>query len=952
LDGCGANPSPARCERHEIERLRALRENRKRAPTDVVRSRARLRAALGAFSSDLSSCGHLALSHRGDSIDQAADRNAEFASPCRATRLRRAHRSSVNEPTVRRPSVLVVDDRPENLYAFREALADVGCDIHCASSGAEGIAQSSAREHALILVDLMMPDIDGLEVAASIRASDSGRGTPVVLVTAADVDDRTTARAYAAGVADFVRKPIDPTILAAKVRIFSELWSARHAVRDQIANAADRARLYAILDNIPAALAVYEGPELRIAFANPAFTALYRGREIVGLPAHEAFAGLIGPRGLAALNDARTATSASVFREYEAAVQISGRQERRFYDWTLRPLREAPFGDALMSIAIDVTESVRARQASEDSRKRAIESEARQRLLVERVTRLQSAVGALAGAARTTDVVDAMVGNAFAALGADTCTLYAAEGTDRLVLVGQRGVAPELLGPISVLDRTAASFSRLGETMFVETAAEYAKRFPEVAGHAASGPRVQAFWSVPLSARGAFIGVLAMGYHREHVFDDEARAYILAFAQQCAFALDRAHLFDEEIARNDRLRIAAAVSRTLSTSLDYETTLANVARSLVPDVADFCTVDLLRDDGLLEQVAVAHEDREKIDQARAFRRAFPPDPKQRRGIYGVLASGRSELYAHVTQEMISASSRNDEHHAALRDAGLSSIMLVPLKSSEKTFGVLTLVSTSPSRRYGPADLGLLEDLASRASLAVDNARLHDRAQRAVKLRDEFLAIASHELRTPIATLDLRARILGRRMENGEPATEHLDKIKAQIKRLERLVGRMLDVSRLDAGHALDLDRRTVDLADVVRQVLDDWSEQLDRTAMRLQLQLAEARGAWDPDRLRQLVSNLVANAIKYAPGSELSLTIEPMGDRARLVVADSGPGIPAHSRSRVFERFERASTMSGGFGVGLWLCRRIAEEHGGTLRLEEQASSGATFVVELPVVSG
>ncbi|MGZ3458169.1 MAG: sensor histidine kinase, partial [Archangium sp.] len=246
------------------------------------------------------------------------------------------------------------------------------------------------------------------------------------------------------------------------------------------------------------------------------------------------------------------------------------------------------------------------------------------------------------------------------------------------------------------------------------------------------------------------------------------------------------------------------------------------------------------------------------------------------------------------------------------------------------------------------------------SLAVDNARLFQQAQQAIRVREDFLAIASHELRTPLTPLQLQLQQLVRRAPQlalDEQAAAWMKQrfrlIQHQLQRLARLIDDLLDISRLVGGR-LRLDLEPVSLPAVVRDVLERLREEgeVARHGSDIRLHLAEGPpGRWDRLRLDQAVSNLLSNALKYGAGQPIELSVRHDARHATLVVEDHGIGIPPEDQERIFGRFERAVSVRhfGGFGLGLYITRQVVEALGGTIHLESQPGQGATFIVTLPL---
>ncbi|BDG10539.1 sensor histidine kinase [Anaeromyxobacter paludicola] len=254
------------------------------------------------------------------------------------------------------------------------------------------------------------------------------------------------------------------------------------------------------------------------------------------------------------------------------------------------------------------------------------------------------------------------------------------------------------------------------------------------------------------------------------------------------------------------------------------------------------------------------------------------------------------------------------------------------------------------------EIGVLAEAFERMTGHLFRARA--RLEGAVKARDEFLSIASHELRTPLTSLELQLALLQRRALASEPGDERarsgLESALRQVRRLERLVGELLDVSRIQAGK-LQLARERVDLGEVARAVAARFAAELERSGIALDVVVEPGVvGEWDGERLDRVVSNLLANAIKYAPGGAATLRVDRLPDgRGRLQLQDDGPGIPPEVQERIFERFERADGRRGiaGLGLGLYIVRQIVEAHGGSVAVRSAPGQGATFVVELPAAA-
>lgn len=235
-------------------------------------------------------------------------------------------------------------------------------------------------------------------------------------------------------------------------------------------------------------------------------------------------------------------------------------------------------------------------------------------------------------------------------------------------------------------------------------------------------------------------------------------------------------------------------------------------------------------------------------------------------------------------------------------------------------------------------------------------RVETALREAVEVRDEFLSIASHELKTPITPLKLQAQQLWRMIEKGAVVdTERLKKFLSmwnrQLDRLSSLIEDLLDVSRITGGR-LTMHAEEVDLTQLINEVIDRYQEQAVRSNCGLLVSLPDKlEGKWDRSRLEQVLINLITNALKYAAGKPIQISLSSRDQKAFLSVKDAGTGISSENQGRIFERFERggASDSVGGLGLGLYISRKIIEAHGGAIRVESELGKGANFIIELPL---
>jgi PAS domain S-box-containing protein len=273
-------------------------------------------------------------------------------------------------------------------------------------------------------------------------------------------------------------------------------------------------------------------------------------------------------------------------------------------------------------------------------------------------------------------------------------------------------------------------------------------------------------------------------------------------------------------------------------------------------------------------------------------------------------------------------------------------------------GVWGLISSSPMHSdgdYGGA-LGMVTDVTGRKLADQERERMVQELREAVRARDEFLSVASHELRTPITTLKLHVQtallMRDRGMESLSPAlASRLEGVNKQVNRLAELVDNLLDVSRM-TNKKLQYEFSEMDLAETVREIAGRFAEDLRRAGIALRLEVPpSARGAWDRLRIEQVVSNLLSNALRHGNGMPVEVSLSADADSATLVVRDQGPGIPPETREKIFDRFEQGalSRKVGGLGLGLYIVRQIVEAHGGSVRVESESGHGSSFIVRLPL---
>jgi PAS domain S-box-containing protein len=401
-------------------------------------------------------------------------------------------------------------------------------------------------------------------------------------------------------------------------------------------------------------------------------------------------------------------------------------------------------------------------------------------------------------------------------------------------------------------------------------------------------------------------------------------------------------------------RFLAEASAILGSSLDYEVTLPSLARLAVTQLGDCCVIELLDEQGAIRRVAVSHADPEK----EPLLSRYPPNPSSPIGVHHVLRSGESELIRQVTQSMLEQSAW-DREHLDLLEENVFSYLCVPLKARDRTLGAMTLILSVPGRSYGDVDLDLAEELARRAALAVDNARLFADAREASAQKSRFLSAVSHDLRTPATAITLLSSLIRKEAERGGVAdgTRLLDR----CRRLETasssfadLLSDLLEIGSFDSGQKR-LHEEEFALSDLVEECLATCAATARQKGLRLRTRWDTPPPGVRADRTEfgRVLTNLVSNAVKFTERGlvKIEVSLAPGGD-LELRVRDTGPGIPAEHLASIFSEFFQVRNderdRSKGSGLGLAISRRIMQAFGGSLQVESRVGSGSVFLATLP----
>ncbi|HEX8210211.1 MAG TPA: ATP-binding protein [Longimicrobium sp.] len=409
----------------------------------------------------------------------------------------------------------------------------------------------------------------------------------------------------------------------------------------------------------------------------------------------------------------------------------------------------------------------------------------------------------------------------------------------------------------------------------------------------------------------------------------------------------------EERRRRQADRLLARTSELLASSLESAATLQRIADMVAGSLADYCIVHV-EEGGELRAPGVAHADPRRREIVRGLLRRFPVDPAGEHPAVVCLRTGEARLIPAVDDGMVSAISSGPEHTEMLRDLGLASGMVVPMQARGRTLGAISFGRTANSPPYEEADLEVAQELARRAALAVDNARLYEEAQRASRAREEVLAVVSHDLRNPLNAIVLGTALLDD-FSAGEAWSDRdrqqLRAIRNASQQMAGLIQDLVEVVALESGGAA-LCPASVTPADLVDGAVEMFREMAVQRGLTLGTSVVPGLPTlWaDHSRVLRVLSNLLGNALKFTPaGGLITVAAAPAEGAVRFTVADTGTGIAPEHLPHLFDRYWQVRRgEKEGLGLGLAIAKGIVEAHGGRIWAESVPGEGATFHFTLP----
>ena len=613
-------------------------------------------------------------------------------------------------------------------------------------------------------------------------------------------------------------------------------------------------------------------------------------------------------------------------------------------------------GPTLLGVTT-VVEDVTAKSLAEDA----------QRAVERQLTLLIEASGKLLASPQSSEVLKAILDLAHDFIDADAYSVWRKTSGSVWEIAAMRGLSPSYSRTAFQADPRLEMLP--SEPMVIEDVEAAPILANRREAHRAEG--IRSMIMVPLRMQGSTAGTIVFYYRARHSFTNLDARVVAALGNLAAAALETAESYTRETRLKElaqsaerRANFLAEVGRVLSSALNYEVTLASVAELSVPAFSDWASVDILTPEGEVRRVAVKHTDPAKVELAYEFARRFPPSETDSTRV--ALRTGKSVLLEEIVDSVLEQQIQDPERLKFIRDLGLKSVIIVPLVANERSFGVLSFVTSESGRRYTVSDLWLAEEIARRAANAVHNAQLFTESkiaqealrrsntelQRANEDLNQFAYSASHDLQEPLRMVAVFSQLLSRKYKGhlDAEADDYIAHTVEGARRMETLLNDLLAYTRV--ANIATQNIAPTNLGKVLRKVMANLKAAIDESGAKVTYSEESPSLLVQEIHLVQLFQNVIGNAIKYRrdENPRINVTFERQGTHWKMCVADNGIGIPAAYREQIFGLFRRLHTVEKypGTGVGLAICQKIVERYGGKIWVESDEGRGATFCFTLP----
>ena len=388
----------------------------------------------------------------------------------------------------------------------------------------------------------------------------------------------------------------------------------------------------------------------------------------------------------------------------------------------------------------------------------------------------------------------------------------------------------------------------------------------------------------------------------------------------------------------------------LASTLELTPRLQSLTSLVVPRLADWCVIASSEENQVTWIAAshvepgIHHELLQRLGKQAAL------EPSASNGLHRTLRTAQPELVSRISTEWLESAVGDPS-----RTVSAHSLMIVPLFAHARMVAAMCLARSAMSAPYTRSDIRFAEEIAKHAALFIDNARLYQAEQNAVKMRDEVLSIVAHDLRNPLNTILMASQVIPVISNPVDPRVQRqLDIIGRSVKRMNRLIEDLLDVARTDSGRLLALQPEVMSLSELLAEIRETFEPRARRKGLTLECELGGGDVMICADRTRvfQMLGNLVGNALKFTVEGSVRVNIDRTHDEVVFTVADTGPGINENDLPHLFDRFWQVTrTQRGGAGLGLPIVKKLVEAHGGRLAVESIAGQGSTFCFALPLPS-
>jgi signal transduction histidine kinase/PAS domain-containing protein len=399
-------------------------------------------------------------------------------------------------------------------------------------------------------------------------------------------------------------------------------------------------------------------------------------------------------------------------------------------------------------------------------------------------------------------------------------------------------------------------------------------------------------------------------------------------------------------------QVVAEASIQLAESFHEGSALRSIVSLAVPQIADGCAVFSISDGHQHQLLELADVDPRRAALARALLERRSALARALLDIADrVCRTQKPEIVPHVTEELLRGDSVSEEELAMFRELGLRSLMVFPLVARGHTLGALALATSRSRKEFSHQDFVLAQELTRRSAFAIDNERLYQEAQQAVRLREEVLEVISHDLRGPLNSVHLSAEVLRTPEASQDSVRKRAEQILAAAARMERLIRDLMDLAAIRSGR-LSIEREPTDVPQLVLQAFKEYEDSAGRAGVTLEhdVEPGLSRVHIDRERILQALGNLISNALKVtAPGRAVTVRVVRRNGDVLFTVTDAGLGIPAEDIPRLFDRYFRGKSARGsGLGLGLPITRAIVEGHGGRIWVESTVGKGSVFSFTVP----